>query len=65
MIKFQLLEIAGSIFSHILISFTFFRITDTDDNFLLIEAAEHLPAWLSPETSENRVCFRDFSFIIW
>eukprot|EP00111_Clytia_hemisphaerica_P007767 TCONS_00022566-protein len=31
------------------------QVTDTDDNFLLIEAAEYLPRWLKPETSDNRV----------
>ncbi|KAH7950291.1 hypothetical protein HPB49_021917 [Dermacentor silvarum] len=31
------------------------RVEDTDGEFLLIEAAEHLPKWLNPETSENRV----------
>ncbi|OQV14854.1 Protein ecdysoneless-like protein [Hypsibius exemplaris] len=28
---------------------------DNDGQFLLIEAAEYLPAWLGPENSENRV----------
>ncbi|MBN3322187.1 ECD protein, partial [Atractosteus spatula] len=31
------------------------RIEDNDGEFLLIEAAEHLPRWLNPESSENRV----------
>ncbi|XP_049523910.1 protein ecdysoneless homolog [Dermacentor silvarum] len=31
------------------------KVEDTDGEFLLIEAAEHLPKWLNPETSENRV----------
>ena len=31
------------------------RVYDNDGQFLLIEAAEHLPAWLGPENSENRV----------
>lgn len=33
--------------------------TDTDGQFLLIEAAHHLPKWLKPETSENRVSAAD------
>ena len=28
---------------------------DTDGEFLLIEAAEVLPSWVSPQNSENRV----------
>ena len=32
-----------------------FRVEDNDGEFLLIEAADYLPKWLSPETSENRV----------
>lgn len=31
------------------------KIEDTDGQFLLIEAAEVLPAWLSPENADNRV----------
>lgn len=31
------------------------RVEDNDGEFLLIEAADHLPKWLNPETSENRV----------
>ncbi|KAG8196185.1 hypothetical protein JTE90_007913 [Oedothorax gibbosus] len=31
------------------------QIQDNDGDFLLIEAAEHLPKWLNPDTSENRV----------
>ncbi|XP_051578631.1 protein ecdysoneless homolog [Myxocyprinus asiaticus] len=30
-------------------------IHDNDGQFLLIEAAEHLPKWLDPDSSENRV----------
>ena len=26
-----------------------------DGEFLLVQAAEHLPAWLEPDTAENRV----------
>uniref|UniRef100_A0A8C8BUY9 Ecdysoneless cell cycle regulator n=1 Tax=Otus sunia TaxID=257818 RepID=A0A8C8BUY9_9STRI len=33
------------------------RIDDNDGEFLLIEAADFLPKWLSPENSENRVFF--------
>lgn len=32
------------------------KIEDTDGQFLLIEAAEVLPAWLNPDNAENRVC---------
>lgn len=28
---------------------------DTDGEFLLIEAADVLPAWITPENAENRV----------
>ncbi|KAJ0703635.1 putative Ecd family protein [Helianthus annuus] len=31
---------------------------DTDGEFLLIEAAFHLPKWLNPETSTNRIFIR-------
>uniref|UniRef100_A0A3B5R137 Ecdysoneless homolog (Drosophila) n=1 Tax=Xiphophorus maculatus TaxID=8083 RepID=A0A3B5R137_XIPMA len=31
------------------------RVEDNDGDFLLIEAADHLPKWLNPDTSENRV----------
>ncbi|XP_075931999.1 protein ecdysoneless homolog [Anarhichas minor] len=31
------------------------RVEDNDGEFLLIEAADCLPKWLSPDTSENRV----------
>lgn len=33
------------------------RVDDNDGEFLLIEAADFLPKWLSPENSENRVFF--------
>uniref|UniRef100_A0AAY4C871 Ecdysoneless n=1 Tax=Denticeps clupeoides TaxID=299321 RepID=A0AAY4C871_9TELE len=33
------------------------KVLDHDGEFLLIEAADHLPKWLNPETSENRVFF--------
>lgn len=31
------------------------RVVDSDGEFLLIEAAEHLPKWATPETCEQRV----------
>ncbi|KAM4729685.1 protein ecdysoneless homolog [Anableps anableps] len=31
------------------------RVKDNDGDFLLIEAADYLPKWLNPDTSENRV----------
>lgn len=31
------------------------QIKDNDGDFLLIEAADYLPAWVRPENSENRV----------
>ncbi|KAF9097497.1 hypothetical protein BGX29_008063 [Mortierella sp. GBA35] len=31
------------------------RVQDNDGEFLLIEAADHIPAWLDPENSDNRV----------
>ncbi|KAG6702684.1 hypothetical protein I3842_07G047700 [Carya illinoinensis] len=34
------------------------RVWDTDGEFLLIEAAFHLPRWLNPENSLNRVFIR-------
>lgn len=30
-------------------------VTDSDGEFLLIEAAESLPNWVTPENAENRV----------
>lgn len=32
-----------------------YRASDNDEEFMLIEAADHLPAWLNPETAEKRV----------
>jgi hypothetical protein len=29
-------------------------VTDIDGHFLLIEASQHIPNWLSPSNSENR-----------
>ncbi|CCX32939.1 SGT1 protein-domain-containing protein [Pyronema domesticum] len=37
----------------------YLRLTDTDGEFLLIEAAHALPRWLTPEVSENRVWIND------
>lgn len=34
------------------------RVSDSDGEFLLIEAAFHLPRWLKPENSENRLFIR-------
>ncbi|KAF9905072.1 hypothetical protein EC991_002025 [Linnemannia zychae] len=31
------------------------RVQDNDGEFLLIEAADHIPTWLDPENSDNRV----------
>jgi hypothetical protein len=31
------------------------RIRDTDGDFLLIEAANHLPKWVTPTNAQNRV----------
>uniref|UniRef100_A0AAV2JR24 Ecdysoneless n=2 Tax=Knipowitschia caucasica TaxID=637954 RepID=A0AAV2JR24_KNICA len=31
------------------------RVEDNDGEFLLIEAADYLPKWLNPDTSENRI----------
>ncbi|KAF8925887.1 SGT1 protein-domain-containing protein [Dissophora ornata] len=31
------------------------RVQDNDGEFLLIEAADHIPSWLDPDNSENRV----------
>lgn len=31
------------------------RVVDADGEFMLIEAAEHLPQWANPETCSNRV----------
>lgn len=35
---------------------------DSDGEFLLIEAAEYLPKWVSPSNAENRVRLRPFVF---
>lgn len=31
-------------------------IRDSDGEFLLIEAADSLPSWVTPSVAENRVC---------
>ena len=33
------------------------RVVDSDGEFLLVEAAGTLPAWLEPEVADNRVSF--------
>lgn len=33
------------------------RVEDNDGEFLLIEAADYLPKWLNPDSSENRIFF--------
>ncbi|KAF4556300.1 SGT1-like protein [Elsinoe fawcettii] len=35
------------------------RLTDTDGEFLLIEAANALPKWLNPEIADNRIWLHD------
>lgn len=40
------------------------NVVDTDGEFLLIEAALHLPKWLNPETSHNRVWLKNGEFNI-
>lgn len=32
------------------------KVADSDGEFLLIEAAGTLPAWIEPEVADNRVC---------
>jgi hypothetical protein len=32
-----------------------YSVFDSDGEFLLIEAAEYLPAWVTPSNAENRV----------
>lgn len=49
------------------------RVEDNDGEFLLIEAADYLPKWLNPDSSENRVsqpdemlyCCNDVFFSLW
>lgn len=48
-IVFLLIQISKEI-NNVLI-----RVTDSDGEFLLIEAANHLPEWATPESCENRV----------
>jgi hypothetical protein len=33
------------------------KVTDSDGEFLLVEAAATLPRWLEPDIADNRVCF--------
>lgn len=33
------------------------KVVDSDGEFLLVEAAGTLPAWLEPEVADNRVSF--------
>jgi hypothetical protein len=33
----------------------YIKTVDTDGEFLLIEAAHHLPRWLNPDVADNRV----------
>ncbi|KAF2734666.1 SGT1-domain-containing protein [Polyplosphaeria fusca] len=40
------------------------RVYDTDGEFLLIEAADALPAWLSPEVAENRVWIQKHQLLV-
>lgn len=39
------------------------RAIDSDGEFMLIEAANYLPAWANPDTCEQRVRFKD-TFLI-
>lgn len=32
------------------------KVTDSDGEFLLVEAAATLPSWLEPNIADNRVC---------
>ncbi|CAZ81644.1 unnamed protein product [Tuber melanosporum] len=41
-----------------------FRVYDTDGEFLLIEAASTLPRWLNPEVADNRVWIHDSKLLI-
>lgn len=40
------------------------RVSDSDGEFLLIEAADALPKWLNPEVAENRVWINDGKLLI-
>lgn len=39
----------------------FTSVNDTDGEFLLIEAAEHLPSWVTPSNAYNRVSNKPFA----
>jgi hypothetical protein len=40
------------------------RVVDDDGDFLLIECAAHIPAWLAPSNSANRTWIRGGAFIL-
>ena len=40
------------------------RVTDSDGEFLLVEAAEVLPRWLNPDVAENRVWINNGELLI-
>lgn len=40
------------------------RVEDNDGEFLLIEAADYLPKWLNPDSSENRVSQSDYMVLM-
>lgn len=40
------------------------RVEDNDGEFLLIEAADYLPKWLNPDSSENRVSQPDETAVL-
>ena len=44
-------------------SYTNFRITDEDGEFLLIEAADHIPRWVDPDSAEKRVSLFIYFFL--
>lgn len=39
------------------------RVADADGEFILIEAANHLPSWAEPETCENRVSITFYFYL--
>ena len=41
-----------------------FSVNDNDGEFLLIEAADYLPKWITPDTAVNRVGNRDIAILI-
>jgi hypothetical protein len=42
----------------------FIQISDSDGEFLLIEAADYLPDWISPENSENKVFMKNGQILL-